>query len=53
MTAFVKAGSNATINVISTDADPDLSDWVMKVATEYCDRPVKRSELFHGAGEFS
>lgn len=51
MTAFVKQGSNATINVISTEADPSLSDWIIEVAEEYCDIPVKRSELFKGAGE--
>ncbi|KAG7562264.1 hypothetical protein FFLO_02252 [Filobasidium floriforme] len=50
MTAFVKQGSNATINVISTEADPSLSDWIINVAEEYCDIPVKRSELFKGAG---
>jgi hypothetical protein len=51
MTAFVKQGSNATINIISTEADPSLSDWIIEVAEEYCDIPVKRSELFKGAGE--
>lgn len=51
MTAFVKQGSNATINVISTEADPSLSDWIIEVAEEYCDIPVKRSELFKGAGK--
>ena len=50
MTAFVKQGSNATVNIISTEADPNLSDWIMGVAEEYCDIPVKRSELFKGAG---
>ncbi len=50
MTAFVKTGSTPTVNIISTEANAKLTQWVIGLAKQYCDIAVKESELFKGAG---
>ncbi|WVF69440.1 hypothetical protein IAT40_004217 [Kwoniella sp. CBS 6097] len=50
MTAFVARNTTPHIVLLENDADDSLTKWVVKLAEEYVDIPVKTSSLGHGAG---
>ncbi|WVQ98385.1 hypothetical protein IAU59_005508 [Kwoniella sp. CBS 9459] len=50
MTAFVARNTTPHIVLLENDADDSLSKWVVKLAKEYADIPVKASILEPGAG---
>ncbi|OCF40862.1 hypothetical protein I317_05312 [Kwoniella heveanensis CBS 569] len=50
MTAFVARNTTPHIVLLENDADDSLTKWVVKLAEEYADIPVKTSSLGAGAG---
>lgn len=50
MTAYVKENFTPKINIVSTQADPKLSEWVLHLAEEYCDEEVQYSKFPPQAG---
>ncbi|KAG6379929.1 hypothetical protein JVT61DRAFT_10496 [Boletus reticuloceps] len=50
MTAYVPKDAEPTVTFITTDVDTPLTDWAMKLATEYTSSPVAGAKLFPGAG---
>jgi len=45
MTAFVARNANETLGILSTQADPALTNWTVKLANEYISIPTKVYEL--------
>ncbi|TFK52279.1 Zn-dependent exopeptidase [Heliocybe sulcata] len=50
MTAYVKQGTTPTLTMITSDVDPKMTEYGLKLAKEYTDIPVQGRDLFAGAG---
>ncbi|KAJ8595370.1 Zn-dependent exopeptidase [Rhizopogon salebrosus TDB-379] len=50
MTAYVPKGETPIVTFITTDVDPNLTNWTMALAEEYSTSVVGGAKLFAGAG---
>lgn len=50
MTAFVARNANESIGIVKTEADADMTDWVVGLSKEYLPLPVGVYNLPAGAG---
>ena len=49
MTAYVHKNVTPTLTFITNNVDTPLTNWVMKLATEYCSFPVAGAQLLYVA----
>lgn len=50
MTAFIAANATESIGFVKTESDEALTEWAVKLSTEYVAIPAHVYSLFEGAG---